>query len=101
MIKVIYNASYGGFCLSQKAINFLKSKGLNVDEYGFINNNFAISRHNAILVECIEIFGPSACSEYSVLKIKKVKNLYRITEYDGYETVETPESINWIDGTKN
>jgi hypothetical protein len=50
-----------------------------------------------LLVQVIEELGREASGEYSNLCIKEIEtSLYRIDEYDGSESVITPEGISWI-----
>lgn len=62
--KVVYNAAIsGGLYLSEKALSWLKEKGMKseAEELGQAGP-FAeiISRHNPILVECIKTLGEEA-----------------------------------------
>lgn len=47
------------------------------------------------MIKVVKELGSDADSEYSKLAIAQVEGKYRICEYDGYEWVETPESIEW------
>ena len=121
MSKVVINASYSGFYLSQKACTWLKNHGVEVDYRGYYideeakaepvkansihmsdyigilgNYDKPIERHNPILVRCIEELGEEASGRYNKLVVKEFPgNLYRISEYDGYESVDIPERIVW------
>lgn len=55
-----------------------------------------VDRHDPALVQVVEELGEKASGRYSKLRIAEVSGAYRITEYDGYECVETPDSLNWI-----
>lgn len=58
---------------------------------------FSRDRHNQDLVKCVETLGEAAGGDDAKLEIRHIEgNQYRIIEYDGYESVETPESIHWI-----
>lgn len=93
MPKVVYNNCFGGFGLSEEAINWLKNKGLILeDDYAYIS----IPRHHPLLVECVETLGHVANDQFSDLQIKEVENFYRIEEYDGAETVLEPKDIQYI-----
>lgn len=57
----------------------------------------SLSRHDKDLVAVVEELGDKAndyCAKLEVVEINS--NLYRITEYDGAESVETPEYTDWI-----
>jgi len=111
MIKVVYNACFGGFGLSKKAAERLAQLGVEeMDEeikerdesalrclgqcYSLPHN---FPRHDPRLVQVVEEFGKEASGAFADLKIKTIKgNKYIIDEYDGNESVQTPESIKWI-----
>ena len=76
-------------------------------DYGKVVNSEDISdedyvfedfpRHDKDLVAVVEELGEKAngdCADLEVIEINS--NLYRIDEYDGAESVETPEDIDWI-----
>lgn len=53
------------------------------------------SRHDPILVQVVEELGDKASGEYARLRIYETdSDRYRIDEYDGAETVVTPEMDN-------
>lgn len=83
-MKVVYNTCYGGFGLSEKALDILGK------EY-----YYDIPRHDPDLVAVVEMLGEKANSRYASLAIAEVKGPYRIREYDGLEWVETPDNIEW------
>lgn len=56
-------------------------------------------RTDADLIAMIEEFGSEKCSsKYSRLTIKDVPSgsYYRINEYDGYESIEYRDKIDWL-----
>ena len=89
--KVVYNACYGGFGLSEKAKNLLNElKGEEVCYYD-------LPRHDKDLVAVVEELGSEANVDYSDLKIATIdSDRYRISEYDGLERVVTPETDEYI-----
>ena len=94
--KVVYNAGYGGFSLSNAAVRSLnKRKGKDVADpsFGFFDG----PRHDADLVAVVEALGNAASGRYSELRIAEVSgDLYRINEYDGYESVQEPDDSCWV-----
>jgi hypothetical protein len=101
MTKVVYNACYGGFSLSAKAVR--RGKELSpadkhwqsvCEKYGF----FEGERHDATLVRVVEEFGREASGDCARLAVAEIPDgtAYRIDEYDGSESVETRDSYNWI-----
>jgi len=84
MTKIVYNRGYGGFILSDKAIEMYLtiSGGKEPDES---------NRTDPILIEVVEKLGKEASGLYSCLKIRELPpgTLYRIKEYDGMETIVT------------
>ena len=112
MTKIVYNADYGGFGLSDEAIEmYLTRKGLEFtstdSEYSFSGKNYYvegnyffssdIARDDPILVEVVETLGDKANARFAKLKITDIPEgtLYRIDEYDGYESVMTQEDYEW------
>ena len=108
MNKVIINACYGGFSLSYAATAWLADKGLQeaIENMAEMSKTYScdfrgfrprLPRHDALLVECVEALGEEANGDYANLVVVTIKGTqYRITEYDGAEDVETPESIAWV-----
>lgn len=94
MNKVVYNACFGGFGLSNDAVNWMREHGHHEYAYSYPE----IERHNPILVQCVEELGDDASGEYARLRIKEIEgNKYWIEEYDGAETVHTPENMEWVE----
>ena len=55
------------------------------------------NRHDPRLIKAVEELGEEANSNYAKLRIAEIESdLYRIDEYDGLETVVTPEDLIWI-----
>lgn len=99
MAKVVYNACYGGFSLSPEAVRRARALSGNPtwgdadEEYGFI---YDVPRHDPVLVQVVEELGEKANGSSADLRIKDIgTSLYRITDYDGCEFVETPDYIDW------
>ena len=107
-MKVVYNACYGGFGLSKKAVDLIaKMKGFDLDgmkyEYGgYISDdrsvnfgydfNEAKNRSDKHLVEVVEALGKEAsgsCADLQMLEIPD-GSIYEIDEYDGFESVVPP-----------
>lgn len=110
MGKVVYNACYGGFGLSYKAKERMVELGYEFevnpnydptssDWYNrtrkYLDSDYSISRHNPILVKVVEELGAEANGECADLQIEEVNGLYRIDEYDGNETVVSPDGYDW------
>lgn len=111
MSKIVYNDCYGGWGLSNEAIEmYLQLKGLkgvkSVTRFGYtrfllesgeVFRPEKIERNDPALVETVETLGKAANDAFADLKIKELPKgtLYRISEYDGLETVETMDSIEW------
>lgn len=122
MNKVVYNACYGGFGLSDKAVKlyaelsgiklfplketyftfwFLEDpKGRTVDQMfkekvkDFYSRN--IERHDPVLIKVVEQLGDEANGECAKLRIDTITgSQYKIDEYDGNETVVEPDGYDW------
>jgi len=111
MTKVVYNRCYGGFGLSNEAMDRMvelgyeglkpnpeyvpNSKGM-FDSHKYWGD-YSIPRHDPILVQVVEELGEKANGSCSELRIEEVDGPYRIEEYDGYETVKEPYDVHdWI-----
>ena len=118
MTKVVYNACYGGFSLSTAAVLRERElsgnpkwadatlpgemygdgsgpcKGFSSYDSVHIDNSFP--RHDQTLVRVVEELGDKASGALAKLRIAEVSGPYRIDKYDGSESVETPDSYDWI-----
>jgi len=54
-----------------------------------------VERNDPVLVQVVEELGDKANGKYSKLRVVEVDGLYKIDEYDGYESIETPDQIEW------
>lgn len=111
--KVVINLCYGGFSLSREAVLLGREisgdpawggptivgdkydNGEPVgDDYGYVK----LPRHDKVLVEVVEKLGDAASGRCAALKVEEIDSRYYvIDEYDGFESVQTAESISWID----
>ena len=135
MTKIVYNACYGGFSLSDVGVRrYAEIKGIALytnEQYGFTHyylcppeeydrinaeeqanpvspgrfirsnemyfSDRDIERNDPILVQVVEELGDAANGRCANLRIAEVPagTLYRIDEYDGFESVETKDSYDW------
>ena len=77
---------------------FVDDRNLYLNKYELHTNKDNVDRKDKDLIKIIEILGRKVAStSLSNLKIAEVEDKWRIIEFDGRETVETPESIKWND----
>ena len=77
---------------------FIDDRSLHLNEYELRTNEDNVDRKDKDLIKIIETLGRKVAStSLSNLKIAEVEDKWRIIEFDGRETVETPESIKWND----
>lgn len=135
MTKIVYSGCYGGFGLSNEAVElYAKLKGITLysgqkiagttsyylcppEEFEqalakdyqkphglgrFESNKLyfsigGIERNDPCLVQTVEILGEAANTPYSNLQIAEVAEgtLYKIDEYDGFESVCTVDDYDW------
>ena len=93
--KVVVNRCYGGFSLSEEAKarynKYAEAAGLPPFDI------YDTPRHCPFLIQVVEELGSKADGSFTDLEVVGIEgNQYRISEYDGMESVETPESQNWI-----
>ena len=95
--KVAFNGCYGGFSLSNKAIERLNELGILFEHESRWNYN-DMPRHHPLLIQVIEELGTEASDQYSNICISEIDcPRYKIEEYDGSESVITPNDIRWIE----
>lgn len=116
MKKIVININFGGFSLSTEAILLARELSGNpiiwncpikagerykdgslFTEPALLKNchHPNVERDDLLLVRVVEELGEKANGRYATLKIVSVDGKYRITDYDGYESVETPKDIQW------
>lgn len=123
--KIIYNDCYGGYTLSDNAIdwlsehgsestkNFIAQKRIEAKEKedfssasqdSIDNAKFYVmdavrsflKRHDPDLVAVVEALGKEVNGTFSELAIAEIyEDKYFIDEYDGRETVVTPADVCW------
>ena len=109
-MKIVINTCYGGFGLSEEAGEWLLANGieepfksqiqksLNRDKKDSLSGGIWCdlqgysNRTHPLLVKCVEVLGEKANGKYSELEVEEVSgNYFRIDEYDGVESVVTPD----------
>ena len=85
-MKIVINKCFGGFSLSDKAVDWLTDHGVDdAEAYTFDDD-----RSNPLLVECVETLGATEASgTFAKLKVVEVPDdvQWEISEYDGRETI--------------
>jgi len=88
MRKVVVNSQYGGFSLSQKAVDLYKEKtGVTLNQYDVWDTE--VDRDDPALVQVVEELGKDANGECAALKIVEIPEDvdWFVQEYDGAEWV--------------
>lgn len=111
MTKVVYNACFGGFGLSDAAIKRLCELAPEYtaepsdEKLAQLTKNHItlrgktdreVPRHHPALVQVVEEMADAASGRFSKLRIAEVRSMYRIDEYDGSETVMEPDGYEWV-----
>ena len=101
MSKVAINKCYGGFSISKECAKWIENKyGLDLSkEYDYGAYYFDEKRHAKELIDAIETLGSEVCSgDCARIVLEDCGGgLYNIEEYDGYETLTTPDDEReWI-----
>jgi len=83
-MKVIINSCYGGYGISETALQRYNATTLNP-----VTHEYDISRTDPILIKIIEELGDEANSQYSKLRIVEIPDNtdYTIENYDGLEHI--------------
>jgi hypothetical protein len=107
MTKIVYNATFGGFNLSDEgAYRYAELKNISLYKDGIFGQFFSggnfftlidVARTDPILIQVIEELGEKANTPLSKLKIIDLPSgtKYIINEYDGLETVMTIDDFDW------
>ena len=84
-MKVVINSCYGGFGLSDKALDMYKQLSNKSEVY-----SFELDRTDPILIQVVEALGAEADGRFAKLCIIEIPDdiEWEITEYDGSESVE-------------
>lgn len=111
MHEIIINGTYGGFSLSRKATERLAELGFEPAakylqeykedcsyEFSYYPYYSELPRHHPLLVQVVKELGSAvAGGKYSNFTIECIdSDLYYIKDYDGSETIMTPENTEWI-----
>ena len=99
MIKneIVINKCYGGFGLSEGAVELYNKLAIENGEPMYMDavslDNF---RTNKILIQVVKTLKDKANGKNAKLDVVEfIGCLYRIDEYDGYESLWTPTNIHW------
>ncbi len=119
MTKIVYNACYGGFSLSDAAVvRLAELKGVTLytenSEWGgtlhwtspptdagntgrTLFDRQPEDRADPLLIRVVEELGPAAAEKWAQLEITELPagTKYRIAEYDGLESVMTIDDYKW------
>jgi hypothetical protein len=105
--KVVYNTCYGGYSFSLKAAQRLLELGVeemreqieHQSKYKFGECCYChLDRHDPRLAQVVEELGVEANGAHADLDIATISgNRYRITYYDGRESVQEPSDVDWVE----
>ena len=94
-MKVAFNACYGGFSLSDQAVQL--GRTISGSPLWGEGSGRSLLRHEKILINVIETLGKEANGFCADIEVEDIEgNQYIIDEYDGREHVVEPKDINWI-----
>lgn len=107
MNNIVINRCFGGFGLSfLAAARLLELRSSEVEvtledegtEYEWTCITWNGTRHDPLLVRVVRELGKLASGENAELIIIMIEGTrYRVTEYDGAESIDTPTTINWTE----
>lgn len=103
MGKIVINECYGGFSLSDQAIDWLKDNGAFKDEEQYQKEKDCLKeygmsffldhdRSNSLLIECVETLKEKASGQCANLVVEEVFGkedvTFEIANYDGFESIK-------------
>ena len=82
----------------------LEWSSLSVEDRQYLNsahiNMSELERHDKDLIEVVEQLGAAASSRYAKLEVEEIEgNKYQVNEYDGSESIITPDEQTWTEIT--
>ena len=97
-IDVMYNACYGGFGVSESAMTEYKARG------GEAKSTWQIKRHDPVMVAIVKEMGVKAHGAFAKIRLetipKRFEGFYKISEYDGSESVVIKYDAYKVDAVK-
>jgi hypothetical protein len=94
MVKIVYNACYGGFSLSKKAIaRYIELSGVSAEDF----YDRDVARNDPTLAQVVEELGREADGDCAKLEIYEIAagTKYYIDEYDGMEHIIEFDDFLW------
>ena len=94
MVKIVYNACYGGFSLSEKAIaRYIELSGVSAEDF----YDRDVARNDPILAQVVEELGREADGDCAKLEIYEIAagTKYYLDEYDGMEHIIEFDDFLW------
>ena len=101
-MKVVYNSDYGGYFVPGDVVVDLFPEAAGLDPFTHEYQLFGdaaddMPRHDARLVAAVEAYIAKVGEDDTSLAVADVSgDRYWIEDYDGKETVRTPETIPWV-----
>ena len=82
-MKIVINKCYGGFGLSDKALEWLKERGVEAER------SYLVDRLHPLVIDCVEALGEEANGPHAKLRIVEFPDdiEWEIEEYDGIERI--------------
>ena len=102
-MEIMYNACYGGFSLSNLAVEMF------LQNCGYVYCKFYLSkrieRDNVHMIHIVKQLGSKANGKYADIKIAcippKYRHHYGVSEYDGYESICIDTNAYKVDSVRN
>jgi hypothetical protein len=100
--EVVFNGAYGGFGVTLAGLEWLRARGVDVPEADFKHarawggvSDVGLPRHHPLLAQMVRELG--GMEDLAIRSLAGSR--YRIEEHDGWETVQEPADLEWIDAT--
>jgi hypothetical protein len=99
-IYIMYNACYGGFSLSQAAMDEYKRRCPDAKM-----SRYEVSRNDQVMAQIVKEMGEAANGKHAKIKLRPIpveyKDYYTIREYDGDENVVIMQDAYELDAVKS
>jgi hypothetical protein len=101
----MYNTCYGGFTLSDAAIDEYKRRNPEDKNPRLYDTDYELDRDDQVMAQIVKEMGCSANGHFSDIKLQRIpveyRDFYTIYEYDGLESVLLNHNVYQLEAIKS